>query len=85
MEKEKKKENVSNYPVLTFTQSYLLSMFSNWKTTSDHKNYLVTFRIFKEHSTTNGLFNYTYFASSKQDPCEELIHDLKYYIGFSET
>lgn len=33
-------------------------MFWNLKTTSDYKNHLMTFRLFKVHSTSNGLFNY---------------------------
>ena len=36
-------------------------------------NHPMTFRLFKEHSTANELLNYAYFASSREDPCEELL------------
>ena len=48
-------------------------MFSILKATSDLKNHLMTFGLLKEHSTTSGLLNYSYFASSGQDLCEELL------------
>ena len=36
-------------------------------------NHPMTFRLFKEHSTANKLLSYAYFASSREDPCEELL------------